>query len=324
MPGLALSVVIPVLNEEENLETLYTQLRATLDNAALDYELIFVDDGSTARSFEILRSLQQGDPHMRVVRLRRNYGQTAAFAAAFDRACGEAIVTLDADLQNDPADIPALVAKLEEGYDVVSGWRVDRHDRFLDRRLPSIVANRLIGWVTGVRIHDYGCSLKAYRRDVLADVRLYGELHRFIPALAHGQGARVVEMPVRHHPRHGRSYPLYFMTPNTKNRIHSQFNNLEMIRSCSPAPEVTIHPDDAAERGIAEGALVRIFNDRGELFLPARIDNGLKAGCVCVTNGWWISEGGTVNFCSLGRETDLGHGAAFHDNLVDVEVIGHA
>jgi len=204
--GLALSVVIPLLNEEENLQALQTQLHAALDGAGLDYELIYVDDGSSDRSFEILRSLQAHDPRMRVVRLRRNYGQTAAFSAAFDRARGELIVTLDADLQNDPADIPALLAKMAEGYDVVSGWRVDRHDRLLDRRLPSIVANRLIGWATGVRIHDYGCSLKAYRRDVLADVRLYGELHRFIPALAYGQGARVVEVPVRHHPRRfGRS-----------------------------------------------------------------------------------------------------------------------
>jgi glycosyltransferase involved in cell wall biosynthesis len=135
------------------------------------------------------------------VRFRRNYGQTAAFAAGFDRAQGELVITIDADLQNDPADIPALVSKMNEGYDVVSGWRLNRQDRFLDRRLPSILANRLIGWVTDVRIHDYGCSLKAYRREVLADVQLYGELHRFIPALAHAAGARVTEIPVRHHAR---------------------------------------------------------------------------------------------------------------------------
>ncbi len=206
MTGPELSVVVPLLNEEENLHALHTQLHSALDDAGLDYELIFVDDGSTDLSFETLRSLQADDPRMRVVRLRRNYGQTAAFSAAFDRARGEVIVTLDADLQNDPVDIPALLAKLAEGYDVVSGWRVNRHDRLIDRRLPSIVANRLIGWATGVRIHDYGCSLKAYRRDVLADVRLYGELHRFIPALAYGQGARVAEIPVHHRPRRfGRS-----------------------------------------------------------------------------------------------------------------------
>jgi glycosyltransferase involved in cell wall biosynthesis len=136
-----------------------------------------------------------------VVRFRRNYGQTAAFAAGFDRARGDVVITIDADLQNDPADIPALMAKLEEGYDVVSGWRVNRQDRFLDRRLPSIVANRLIAWTTGVYIHDYGCSLKAYRRDLLVDVQLYGQLHRFLPALAHSVGATVTEIPVDHHPR---------------------------------------------------------------------------------------------------------------------------
>lgn len=196
-----ISVVVPVLNEEESLSLLYEQLVEALTEAGYDYEIIIIDDGSTDRSFEILRELQARDEHLRVVRFRRNYGQTAAFVAGFDRAQGELVITIDADLQNDPADIPALVSKMNEGYDVVSGWRLNRQDRFLDRRLPSILANRLIGWVTDVRIHDYGCSLKAYRRDVLADVQLYGELHRFIPALAHAAGARVTEIPVRHHPR---------------------------------------------------------------------------------------------------------------------------
>ncbi|MFN2290302.1 MAG: glycosyltransferase family 2 protein [Anaerolineae bacterium] len=196
-----ISVVVPVLNEEESLPILHQQLTEVLAGSGYQYEIIVVDDGSTDASFEILRQLQVDDTQLRVVRFRRNYGQTAAFAAGFDRARGDAIVTIDADLQNDPADIPALVEKMTEGYDVVSGWRIDRKDRFLDRRLPSILANRLIGWTTGVRIHDYGCSLKAYRREVLDDVQLYGELHRFIPALAHAAGARVTEIPVRHHPR---------------------------------------------------------------------------------------------------------------------------
>ncbi len=196
-----ISVVVPVLNEEESLPLLYEQLVEALTEAGYDYEIIIIDDGSTDRSFEVLRELQARDEHLRVVRFRRNYGQTAAFAAGFDRAQGELVITIDADLQNDPADIPALVSKMNEGYDVVSGWRLNRQDRFLDRRLPSILANRLIGWVTDVRIHDYGCSLKAYRREVLADVQLYGELHRFIPALAHAAGARVTEIPVRHHAR---------------------------------------------------------------------------------------------------------------------------
>lgn len=196
-----ISVIVPVLNEEESLPLLHDSLTRVLAERGLRYEIIVVDDGSTDRSVDVLRELQASDEHLRVVCFRRNFGQTAAFAAGFDRAQGEIVVTIDADLQNDPADIPALVSKLQEGYDVVSGWRVDRQDRFLDRRLPSIIANRFIGWATGVRIHDYGCSLKAYRRDVLADVRLYGELHRFIPALAHAAGARVAEIPVRHHPR---------------------------------------------------------------------------------------------------------------------------
>ncbi len=196
-----ISIVVPVLNEEESLPLLYQRLSEVLAQSGYCYEIIFVDDGSTDGSFEVMRQLQAQDEHLRVVRFRRNYGQTAAFAAGFDRARGDVVITLDADLQNDPADIPALMAKIAEGYDVVSGWRVNRQDRFLDRRLPSILANGLIRLATGVHIHDYGCSLKAYRRDVLADIRLYGELHRFIPALAHAAGARVTEIPVRHHPR---------------------------------------------------------------------------------------------------------------------------
>ncbi len=192
---------MPVLNEEENLPILHQRLTEVLAGNGYSYEIIIVDDGSTDRSFDVMQELQAQDDRLRVVRFRRNYGQTAAFAAGFDRARGDVVITMDADLQNDPADIPALMAKMAEGYDVVSGWRVDRQDRFLDRRLPSIVANRLIGWTTAVRIHGYRCSLKAYRRDVLTDVRLYGELHRFIPALAHAAGARVTEIPVSHHPR---------------------------------------------------------------------------------------------------------------------------
>lgn len=196
-----ITVVVPVLDEEESLPLLYQRLTEVLAGSDYSYEIIVVDDGSTDRSFEILRELQAQDQRLKVVRFRRNYGQTAAFAAGFDRAQGDTVVTIDADLQNDPADIPALMAKMAEGYDVVSGWRVDRQDRFLDRRLPSMMANRLIGIATGVRIHDYGCSLKAYRREVLEDVQLYGELHRFLPALAHAAGASVTEIPVKHHAR---------------------------------------------------------------------------------------------------------------------------
>ncbi len=193
-----LSVVIPLLNEEESIGEMYHTLTAALETVGSLYEIVVVDDGSTDSSWSLLSRLAAGDPRLRAVRLRRNFGQTAAFSAGFDRARGEIVVTMDADLQNDPRDIPLLIEKIEAGYDVVSGWRRNRQDRFLDRKLPSMLANRLISNVTDVQLHDYGCSLKAYRRDVLQHVRLYGELHRFIPALAGMVGARITEVPVRH------------------------------------------------------------------------------------------------------------------------------
>jgi len=196
-----LSIVIPLYNEEENVELLYEQLKATLNELGREYEIIIVDDGSTDRSFDVLKRLHEDDKRLKVIRFRRNFGQTAAFAAGFDRSQGQVVITLDADLQNDPADIPLLLEKIEEGYDVVSGWRLHRQDPFLTRRLPSIIANRLISHVTGVHLHDYGCSLKAYRREVVKNVQLYGELHRFIPAIASWMGISVAEVPVRHRPR---------------------------------------------------------------------------------------------------------------------------
>jgi glycosyltransferase involved in cell wall biosynthesis len=196
-----LSVIIPVFNEAQTLRPLYEQLKAALDATASDYEIITIDDGSRDDSFAVLKDLHQQDPAFRVIRFRRNYGQTAAFAAGFDLAQGDVVITMDADLQNDPADIPLLLDKMAEGYDVVSGWRVDRKDAFLTRRMPSMIANWLISTVTGVHLHDYGCSLKAYRREVVKGVQLYGELHRFIPALSSWMGVEVAEIPVRHHPR---------------------------------------------------------------------------------------------------------------------------
>ena len=198
---LDLSVVLPVYNEEESLPRLHAALSAVLVEYGRSYEIVFVDDGSHDGSFAVLAGLQARDPHVRVIRLRRNFGQTAAMSAGFRYARGRVIVPMDADLQNDPADIPRLIAKIEEGYDVVSGWRVDRQDHFLSRRIPSIFANWLIGRVTGVRLHDYGCSLKAYRSEVVKNVPLYGEMHRFIPALASWYGARIAELAVTHHPR---------------------------------------------------------------------------------------------------------------------------
>jgi len=199
--GVALSVVVPVKDERENLRALHAELRAALERLSLRFEILFVDDGSTDGSDAVLRSLAEEDPDVRVIRFRRNFGQTAAMSAGFDYARGEVIVTLDADLQNDPADIARLLAKLDEGYDVVSGWRKNRRDGFLLRRLPSLVANRLIVRVTGVPLHDFGCTLKAYRREVVRNIRLYGEMHRFIPALAKWVGAEIAELPVHHRPR---------------------------------------------------------------------------------------------------------------------------
>jgi glycosyltransferase involved in cell wall biosynthesis len=201
-----LSVVIPIYNEAENLEPLHRELTAALANWGRSYELILIDDGSRDGSFEVLKTLQTADPHVRVIQFRRNFGQTAAFAAGFAHARGRVIATSDGDLQNDPKDIPQMVRRLNEGYDIVCGWRRDRKDRFINRRLPSMIANRLISWATGVRLHDYGCSLKIFRAEVVKPLRLYGEMHRFLPALASEQGVRIAEQPVNHRARqHGRS-----------------------------------------------------------------------------------------------------------------------
>ncbi|OUL30287.1 glycosyltransferase family 2 protein [Nostoc sp. 106C] len=201
-----ISVVVPVRDEVESLPLLLEAIASCLIEHQLTYEIICVDDGSTDGSADFLKQQAQIRNDLKAVILRRNYGQTAAMAAGFNYALGKVIVTLDADLQNDPADIPILLTKLEEGYDLVSGWRHKRQDAALSRLLPSKIANWLIGSITGVKLHDYGCSLKAYRAEVLADMNLYGELHRFLPALAYIEGARITEIPVRHHPRRfGRS-----------------------------------------------------------------------------------------------------------------------
>ncbi len=198
--GLELSVVVPLLDEQDNIGPLYEQiLQALADNCA--YEIIFVDDGSSDNSFAVLAGLQKKDASVRVIRFRKNFGQTAALSAGFAHARGKIVVAIDADLQNDPADIPKMVAKLDEGFDVVSGWRKTRYDNAVTRRLPSKIANWLISTITGVKLHDYGCTLKAYRREVLAETRLYGEMHRFIPALASWSGARIAEIVVNHRPR---------------------------------------------------------------------------------------------------------------------------
>jgi len=208
------SLVIPVFNEAENLDELYRELVDALEKSSRAFEVIFIDDGSADSSWTVLRSLQQKDGRIKLIRLRRNFGQTAALAAGFDYARSEIIISLDADLQNDPKDIPLLIRKIEEGYDIVNGWRRKRKDKFLSRRVPSIIANQLISRLTRVRLHDYGCTLKAFRSEVIKNVKLYGELHRFIPAIASQLGVRIAEVEVSHRPRkHGKSkYSLFRIT----------------------------------------------------------------------------------------------------------------
>ena len=199
--GPRISIVVPVYNEEESLGPLHAALVAALHDLGRTWELVYVDDGSADRSFELLKDFAAGDARVRVVRFRRNFGQTAAMAAGFEHASGEVVCPIDADLQNDPKDIGMLLAKLDEGFDVVAGWRRNRQDAYLTKTLPSRIANRLIGRITGVRLHDYGCTLKAIRADVLHDVHLYGEMHRFLPVFAHLAGGRITELPVTHHAR---------------------------------------------------------------------------------------------------------------------------
>ncbi len=196
-----ISIIVPVYNERKNLEPLIAALTRVLDPTGEDYEIVLVDDGSTDGSAGYLETLPEQDRRIRVVQFRRNFGQTAAMAAGFDYAEGSILIPMDADLQNDPEDIPSILSKLREGYDVVSCWRQDRKEPWLTRRFPSKIANRLISRISGVHLHDYGCTLKGYRREVVEHIRLYGEMHRFIPVYASWAGARVTEIPVRHHPR---------------------------------------------------------------------------------------------------------------------------
>ncbi len=196
-----LSIAVAVYNEEESLPHLCEKLHDALSRLDKSYEIVLVDDGSTDRSWAVMNEQAARYPHLKLIKFRRNYGQTAAMSAGIHESDGAVLITLDADLQNDPADIPALLEKLDEGFDVVSGWRKNRQDAFVNRRLPSIIANRLIGKLTGVELHDFGCSLKAYRREIISQVHLYGEMHRFIPALCRWAGGTVTEMPVTHHAR---------------------------------------------------------------------------------------------------------------------------
>jgi glycosyltransferase involved in cell wall biosynthesis len=198
---MELSIVIPLYNEEENIEPLIHEITSVVGSLKKTYELVAVDDGSKDETFRVLAGLRQTEPHLRVIRLKRNFGQTAAIAAGLAYAKGEVVIMMDGDGQNDPADIPALLAELDRGNDLVSGWRFSRRDALLSRRLPSMIANRLISWTTRVKLHDYGCTLKAMRREVARNLKLYGEMHRFIPAIAYERGARIAELRVNHRPR---------------------------------------------------------------------------------------------------------------------------
>ncbi len=195
------SIFIPVYNEEDNIILLQDKISAALNDQGFTYEVIYVDDGSKDASYSILKQIASKNYNIKVIKFRRNFGQTAAMSAGIDAAEGKVLIPMDSDLQNDPSDVPNLLNKINEGYDVVSGWRKNRKDTFIDRKLPSMLANKLISWLSGVNLHDYGCTLKAYRAEVLKDIRLYGELHRFIPICASWVGAKVTEIPVKHHER---------------------------------------------------------------------------------------------------------------------------
>jgi len=199
--NIEISLVIPLYNEEDNVRLLHDRIRSTLDNLGKEYEVIFIDDGSSDRTFDLLKEIHAENPKVKIIKFRGNFGQSAAMAAGFESARGEYVFAMDGDLQNDPKDIPRLLEKLEEGYDVVSGWRKNRKDKLVIRKVPSRIANKLICKVTGVKLHDTGCSLKVFRSEIIKRINLYGELHRFIPALAKIEGARITEMVVDHHPR---------------------------------------------------------------------------------------------------------------------------
>jgi glycosyltransferase involved in cell wall biosynthesis len=227
------SVVIPLFNEQENLGELYSELKKALNNLGKEYEIVFVNDGSTDKTLPTLVDLARGDKHVKIISFSRNFGQTAAISAGFNHAKGEVIVTLDGDLQNPPAEIGLLLTEMQKGYDVVSGWRRKRQDTFITRRLPSMIANALISKITGVKLHDYGCTLKAYKKKTVENIQLYGEMHRFIPALTGWSGARLSEIEVSHLPR---KYGKSTYTLNRTFRVILDLINVKFLISYSTRP----------------------------------------------------------------------------------------
>lgn len=236
-----LSVIVPLYEEEDSLELLYAKIKDALEKLDTTYEIIFIDDGSTDCTWSIIEALKKNDPQLTGVKFRRNFGQTNAMVAGFNHALGEIIITMDGDLQNDPADIPLLLEKIDQGYDIVSGWRKDRKDHFA-RVLPSMVANKIISWTTGVNLHDYGCSLKAYRAECIKPINAYGEMHRFFPALASMTGAKISEVPVNHRARE------FGVSKYGFERIFSVFSDIF-------AMNMIIHFSDMPLKGFAIGSI---------------------------------------------------------------------
>lgn len=265
------SIVLPIYNEEENLKELHSKLTESLNKLGLEYEIIAVDDGSKDNSFNVLKELAQSDPKLKAIRFRTNFGQTAAMSAGFNHAKGDVIITMDSDLQNDPVDIPRLLEKINEGYDVVSGWRADRKDKFLSRRLPSILANKLIVKMTGVKIHDFGCSLKAYKREITDSINLYGEMHRFLPALAKWAGASITEIKVQHHPRkYGKSK--YGISRTTK--VILDLMTVKFLLAYSTKP-IRFFGYMGLSSGFV-GFLVCLYLSIGKIFFPSEDTSLLK------------------------------------------------
>jgi glycosyltransferase involved in cell wall biosynthesis len=265
---MELSIVIPVYNEEENVEPLVQEIKSALEQLGKGYEIVIVDDGSTDGTFEVLVRLHEREAHLRVVRLKRNFGQTAALAAGLAHCEGKIIVTMDGDGQNDPADIPALLAELDKGNDLVTGWRFSRQDSFISRRLPSRIANRLISWTTQVKVHDYGCTLKAMHSDVAKNLKLYGEMHRFIPAIAYERGARIAELKVHHRPRL-RGTSKYAVTRTL--RVVLDLLTVKFLISYSTRPSHIFGPIGVISGGV--GFLIAIYLSFEKFFRGVTIGN---------------------------------------------------
>jgi glycosyltransferase involved in cell wall biosynthesis len=265
---MELSIVIPVYNEEENVEPLVQEIKSALEQLGKGYEIVIVDDGSTDGTFEVLARLHEREAHLRVVKLKRNFGQTAALAAGLAHCEGKIIVTMDGDGQNDPADIPALLAELDKGNDLVTGWRFSRQDSFISRRLPSRIANRLISWTTQVKVHDYGCTLKAMHSDVAKNLKLYGEMHRFIPAIAYERGARIAELKVHHRPRL-RGTSKYAVTRTL--RVVLDLLTVKFLISYSTRPSHIFGPIGVISGGV--GFLIAIYLSFEKFFRGVTIGN---------------------------------------------------